>query len=127
MKNNNFKNIEEEGEFILNLPLKDLKKYATQAEFQMTTLGAEEPPAEYFTKEAELVQNMSLKELKNALGQYISTISIEDKIAKTGLPKDAIQLIEKNKGKASLENIIAYCKGLGIRFEDFLPEVFGVG
>ncbi|HFA50492.1 MAG TPA: hypothetical protein ENJ95_15880 [Bacteroidetes bacterium] len=124
---NHFKNIEEESDFILQLPLKELKKYAVSADFQMTTMAVKEPSAEYFTKEAALVQQLSLKELKNALGQNITAIPLEDKISKTGLTKDIIQQIEKEKEKASLENIIAYCKGLGIRFKDFLPEVFGVG
>ena len=124
MKNKKFKNIEEESDFILDLPLKELKKYETNAEFIMTTSGVEEPPAEYLTKEAALVQRLSLNDIKNALGQNITTIPIEDKISKTGLTKEIIQLIEKDKGKANLENIIAYCKGLGIRFRDFLPELF---
>ncbi len=126
MKNKKFKNIEEESDFILDLPLKKLKKYETNAEFIMTTSGVEEPVAEYFTKEATLIQQLSLDELKNALGQNVNSIPLEEKLSKTGLTKEIIQLIEKDKGKASLENIIAYCKGLGIRFRDFLPEVFGV-
>jgi hypothetical protein len=106
--------------------LQELKKYESNAEFMMTTSGVEEPAVEYFTKEAALVQQLSLHEIKNAVRQNITSIPIEDKISKTGLPKEIIQLIENDKGKASLENIIAYCKGLGIRFRDFLPEVFGV-
>lgn len=125
MKNKPFKNIEEENDFILDLPLKDLKKYEVNATFQMATEGMEEPAADYLTKEAELIQQLSLTALKNALGEKINSIPLEDKISKTGLAKDIIQQIEKDKGKASLENIIAYCKGLGIRFRDFLPEVFG--
>ena len=88
-------------------------------------MGVEEPAPDYFTKEVELIQQLSLTALKNALGQDITSIPLEDKISKTGLAKDVIQQIEKDKGKASLEDIITYCKGLGIRFRDFLPEVFG--
>jgi hypothetical protein len=53
MKNKKFKTIVEESDYILDLPLKELKKYEINAEFIMTTLGVEELAAEYFNKEAK--------------------------------------------------------------------------
>ncbi len=48
----------------------------------------------------------------------------KQKAAKTGLSKKVIKKIETNKQKATLEEIMAYCKGLQISFKDFLPELF---
>jgi len=72
----------------------------------------------------EMIQNMPLKNLKNLVEASFSSVSIDQKIAKTGLSENAIRQIESNRYRATLEEIIAYCKGLKIQFKDFVPEFF---
>ena len=49
--------------------------------------------------------------------------SLAEKMQKTGLTKESITRVETNKQKATLEEIIAYCKGMGKSIKDFLPEL----
>ena len=51
-------------------------------------------------------------------------LTIQEKVKLTGLSKEEIIKIETNKQKATLEQIIEYCKGLKIKYEEFLPELF---
>ncbi|MEM1122285.1 MAG: helix-turn-helix transcriptional regulator [Bacteroidota bacterium] len=95
-------------------------------------LPKEEPEPEW----VDTLQSMSIAELKEVFkgGKSITVEQIlaendspklKEKVDKTGLSSTTIQQIETNKYKATLEDIMAYCKGLKISFKDFLPELFG--
>jgi uncharacterized protein YaaW (UPF0174 family) len=64
-----------------------------------------------------MVQEAAAPSLKKLL-------SLSEKATKTGLTQEQILLIETDKSKASLSEIMHYCKGLGIEYADFLPELF---
>ncbi len=49
---------------------------------------------------------------------------MQDKIIQTGLNENTILLIETNKYRATLAELISYCKGLNISYRQFLPELF---
>ena len=75
----------------------------------------------------EIIQNMSLKELRNlpTTKIQIDKSSLDEKAAITGLDKQVIRKLEKQKEKATLQEIIIYCRKSGIAFRDFLPELYG--
>lgn len=119
------------------MSIKELKQWfenATPIEIKINP--NELPPEEPILEEELLLQSMSVAEL-NALYEKSTPINLaevapktappklKEKVAKTGLSKKVIKKIETNKYKATLEEIIAYCKGLKINFKDFLPELFG--
>ncbi len=101
-------------------------------ERNITELPKEEPEPEW----VDLIQSMSATQLRtfHKNGTFVNMTDKQQKMldkelrkqkaAKTGLSKKVIKKIETNKQKATLEEIIAYCKGLQISFKDFLPELF---
>ena len=98
----------------------------------VSELPEEEPEPEW----VDLLHSMSATQLRafHKDGTFINMTDKQQKMldkelrkhksAKTGLSKKVIKKIETNKQKATLEEIIAYCKGLQISFKDFLPELF---
>jgi len=98
----------------------------------VSELREEEPDPEW----VDLLQSMSTTQLHTfyETGKFVNMTNKQQKMldkelrkqkaAKTGLSKKVIKKIETNKQKATLEEIIAYCKGLQINFKDFLPELF---
>lgn len=117
-----------------NMSNVDLQAHINKTKF--TKIVCEAPEEEPILEEDLLLHSMSATELKalfdkskpinlNNNQQEISPKKVlKAKAAKTGLSKKAIKKIETNKQKATLEEIIAYCKGLQINFKDFLPELF---
>ena len=75
----------------------------------------------------EEIQNLQINELKNFVNktkQINEKDTIQYKIIQTGLNENTILLIETNKYRATLEQLISYCNGLEISYKDFLPELY---
>lgn len=128
-----FKSKEEMAVFIQNLPLNEFRKIFEENSIFLFKndgrypIGKEEEEDEEMIRQAELIQNMSLKELRNlpTTKIQIDKSSLDEKAAITGLDKQVITKLEKQKEKATLQDIMIYCRKLGIPFRDFLPELYG--
>ena len=119
--------LDKQAEILQNMSLKELKSvfsgdktYVTASEPTEAEKLAYKDEME-FTEEELMLQNMSLKEVK---ALFKNSKAIAEKTAKTGLSEKAIKRVEENRKKATLEEIIAYCQGLKISFQDFIPELF---
>jgi hypothetical protein len=130
-----FDNIEEQDEFIQSLPLKELKKLNEGNQFLFINKGEIEAnnddDIQYLNSMDETIQNMQLNELKEIYyKKQLTSLADEELITEkaklTGLDKKIILLIETKKEKATLEQIIIYCKKLNIPFQKFVPEFFKV-
>lgn len=128
-----FKSKEEMAVFIQNMPLNEFRKIFEENSIFLFKndgrypIGKEEEEDEETIRQSELIQNMSLQELRNlpTTKIHINKPSLEEKAAITGLDKQVITKLEKQKEKATLQEIIIYCRKLGIAFRDFLPELYG--
>jgi hypothetical protein len=107
----------EQSDLLLqSLSAAELRKTAATASFKKGGFtGTVEEMA--ISDEDFMLQNMSLSDLRKML-------SLEEKIQQTGLPKERVQQIERDKTQATLAELIQYCKGLKIAYKDFLPELF---
>ncbi len=124
MKNN----IEKEDSYIQNLSLKDLKKISSTKKntfFEMKKFENNFYDDKIINLD-EAIQNSSINELKllKKTMKNIEKYNMKYKAIKTGLSENRIILIETNKQKATLEELICYCKGLEISYKKFLPELF---
>lgn len=131
-----FKSKEEMAVFIQNLPLNELRKifeensiflFKNDGRYPIDKEEEEEEEDEELIRQDETIQNMSLEELRNlpTTKIHINKPSLEEKSAITGLDKQVITKLEKQKEKATLQDIMIYCRKLGIAFKDFLPELYG--
>lgn len=119
----NNKTFAEQDEKIQQLSVADLNNMFEKAS-AITVETVSPPLQEKYSEEEEVIQNMPLSQLKKLVEKEFSNASIDEKITKTGLSETAIRQIESNKYNATLKEIIAYCRGLKIRFQDFVPEFF---
>ena len=119
--------LDKQADILQSMSLKELKSVFSNGKAVSVVVEYTEEEKLAFKEDAELtkeeifLQNMSVKELKEL---FKSPTPIAEKTAKTGLSEKAILRVEKNRKKATLEEIIAYCQGLKISFQDFLPELF---
>ena len=107
----------EQSDLLLqSLSAAELREIAANTPFKM---GGFTGVAEdlVISEEDFMLQNMSLSDLRKLF-------SLEDKIAQTGLPRERVQQIERDRTQATLAELIQYCRGLNIAFKDFLPELF---
>jgi len=119
-----------QDEIIQNMSLEELRNLPTTILFKNDgryPIDKEEEEDEELVRQDEIIQNMSLQELRNlpTTKININKPSLEEKTAITGLDKQVIRKLEKQKEKATLQEIIIYCRKLGIAFRDFLPELYG--
>lgn len=70
------------------------------------------------------LQNMKIDDLKKLFKPIGQKYSMQHKITRTGLDENTILLIETNKYRASLGELINYCNGLHLSYKEFLPELF---
>jgi len=73
------------------------------------------------------LQNLTIDELKQLAVKSVNNFEkypIRYKIVQTGLDANTILLIETNKYRATLQELMLYCKGLNISYKSFLPELF---
>ncbi len=122
MKINNFtyETPEKQDDFIQSLDISILKtdligKYKFKAKPVNNEL------ADYSDNDFE-IQNLSIDSLKEISVQ--ENTSMQYKITRTGLNENTILLIETNKYRATLAELMRYCKGLNISYRKFLPELF---
>ncbi|MEM6317622.1 MAG: helix-turn-helix transcriptional regulator [Bacteroidota bacterium] len=130
------KEIEEMEDKIHSMSVAELKEMVKKVEFVPVNIDPSELPEEEPEPEwVDTIQSMSVAELKEVfkngnsitVGELLAEDDspiLKEKVHKTGLSQVVIQQIETNKYKATLEEIIAYCKGLKISYQDFLPELF---
>lgn len=129
----NRKELEAQDDMIQNMSVKELKTLFSKGKSRTVDTNAlySEEQQSVFQEEIECseeelsLHNMSPIELNNLYKRSKKLLPIAEKTAKTGLSKKVIERLEKNKRKATLEEIIAYCQGLKISFREFLPELFG--
>jgi hypothetical protein len=107
----------EQSDLLLqSLSAAELREIAANMPFEMDGFtGIADDLA--ISEEDFMLQNMNLSDLRKMF-------NLEDKIAKTGLPKERVQQIERDRTQATLAELIQYCRGLNIAFKDFLPELF---
>jgi DNA-binding Xre family transcriptional regulator len=128
MKHNININLEKEATNIQKLPLKQLRKVVKNSVLLFKNNGEIQAPAEEddILVEKEFVsakiQKLSLRELRALRNK--NSINLTEKVTITGLSQEVIQKLETQKEKATLEEIVTYCRSLHIPFKDFLPELF---
>ena len=129
MKTNNFiyQTTEQTDNDIQSLSIEDLKT-SFIGEFVPIGIANENIAItdEYIETDEE-IQNLQIDELRNfvmSAKQKEQKDTIQYKITQTGLNENTILLIETNKYRATLEQLISYCKGLRISYKEFLPELF---
>jgi hypothetical protein len=124
MKTNNFtyKTAEQQDDFIQSLNVADIKSRIIGQSIMVGKAGTENEE-EYSETDLE-IQNLSLNELKQLSKPEKPTTSIQYKITQTGLDENTILLIETNKYRATLAELMSYCRGLNISYRKFLPELF---
>ncbi len=113
---------EKQDDFIQSLDISDIK-----ANLIGQSVLKAEPNANKLDEYSEVdfeIQNLRIEELKQLSKKEETEISMQYKITQTGLNENTILLIETNKYKATLAELISYCKGLGISYRKFLPELF---
>lgn len=128
----NTKAINKQDDYLQSLSLMELKELANEGEFLFRGEGdfVAEPDIEtidYRTID-ELIQNTQLAELKKIFkdqefAHQADELDIVTKARITGLDKNTILLIESKKEKATLEQIMTYCRKLQIPFQQLIPEV----
>ncbi len=124
MRTNNFtyETPEKQDDFIQSLNISEIKvNLIGKSVFKAKSEVVE--PNEYKGIDFE-IQNLSVSELKKLAKPDKQKISIQHKIIQTGLDANTILLIETNKYRATLEELMSYCKGLNISYKKFLPELF---
>ncbi|MCF8365008.1 MAG: hypothetical protein K9H16_04460 [Bacteroidales bacterium] len=130
-KNNNWTNIQDDS--IQSLSLKELKELIIEDEFLFPSKGdfvsKSYPEENDYRTIDELIQNTQLAELKKIfkdqeLTHQADELAIATKASITGLDKNTILLIETKKEKATLEQIMTYCRKLHIPFQQLIPEIF---
>ena len=114
--------IEEQEQLFQSMSVKELLELEKQIEWK-TYHNVHEKHYEIdedYALETSMVKEAVAPSLKKLL-------NLSEKANKTGLTQAQILLIETDKSKASLAEIMRYCKGLGIEYADFLPELFEKG
>ena len=124
MNTNNFtyQTPEQQDDFIQSLNVSDIKNDIVGQSIMVGKAGAKNEE-EYLDTDFE-IQNMSFNDLKQISEPKKETYSIQYKITHTGLDANTILLIETNKYRATLQELMLYCKGLNISYKKFLPELF---
>lgn len=129
----NTKSINEQDEYFQFLSLKELKKINKESKFLFQNEGVISPEPEIESVDLSsidgLIQKMQLDELKKLTEtqdtfSQLDEYAITEKARVTGLDRNIILLIETKKEKATLEQIMIYCRKLRIPFQQFIPEFF---
>jgi len=134
MKTNmKFKSIDEQDDFIQSLSLKELKKLNKKNQLLFQNNGEIIPEPEEESSDLiafdEYIQRLQLTELKKIFSDKQSVNQLDDvalgeKVKITGLDRNVILIIETKKEKATLEQIMIYCKQLHIPYQQLIPEFF---
>jgi hypothetical protein len=128
-----FNSIDEQDDYIQSLSLKDLKKLNSKNQLLFQNSGEIIPESEYESPDLiaidDYIQKLQLNEMKKLFDNPLSLKQIDENVILTkskitGLDKNVILLIETKKEKATIEQIMTYCKGLHIPYQQLLPEFF---
>jgi hypothetical protein len=128
-----FDTVDEQDDYILSLPLKDLKGINKKNKFLFQNKGEIVPEPEFENPDLvafdEYIQKLQLTELKKLFESKSSIIQLDEvtiaeKVKITGLDRNVILIIETKKEKATLEQIMTYCKQLHIPYQQLIPEFF---
>jgi hypothetical protein len=112
--------IEEQEDLLQAMSAQELRALIAQGEWKIFHNVVDEKTYDLdadYAFETSMVQEAIAPSLKKLL-------NLSEKMNKTGLNQEQILLIETDKSKASLSEIMLYCKGLSIKYADFLPELF---
>ena len=129
MKNNNlqYKTTEQQDDFIQSLTIDELKTSFVGKSIAIQKADENIESFDEYLETDNEIQNLQINELRNFVKsekQQKQKFTIQYKITQTGLDKNTIQLIENNKHRATLGQLISYCKGLKISYKEFLPELY---
>ena len=125
MKNNQEILLEKEAAKIQEMPLKQWRKSIDKPDVLFQNRGeivVIDELTDEKEQEAASLQKLSLKAFRHLHKQALPNLT--EKMVLTGLSKEAIEKLETQKEKATLEEIMIYCSRLHIPFKDFLPELF---
>ena len=128
MKNNNlYKTTEQQDNFIQSLSIDELKTSFVGKSIAIQKADENIASFDDYLDTDNEIQNLQINELRNFVNitkQKEEKQTIQYKITHTGLDENTILLIETNKYRATLEQLINYCNGLKISYKHFLPELF---
>jgi len=133
MKNNKLTTIEDQDDYIQSADIDQLREIENRSNFLFQNNISLHNYSNYedlkYSNIDEYIKNLQLSELKEIetnshLLEKINEDDLHHKIKITGLEKNIIILIETNKEKATLEQIITYCNTLHIPYNKMLPELF---
>ena len=117
---------EERDPYLQSSSVEDLKGFTDELVFYSVSKNSRDEDAE-FSGEDQQIMALSIEELRSltsGLHPMAEKFPIEKKVKLTGLSEETIQKIETDKYQATLQEIIAYCKGLKIPYKEFLSELF---
>jgi hypothetical protein len=132
MHNNeiNIENIDDSDDYIQSLDIDQLRQLEKNSTFLFTNELSICPEDDQFYSEIDdYIQSLQLSELKEieSNSQMINKISqstIKHKSKITGLDERIIILIETKHEKATLEQLMTYCKKLHVPYQKIMPEFF---
>lgn len=132
MQNNkiNLENIDESDDYIQSLDINQLRQLEKNSNFLFYNDPSDILEDDQFYLEIDnYIQSMQLSELKEieSNSQMINKISqstIKHKSKITGLDERIIILIETKHEKATLEQLMTYCKKLHVPYQKIMPEFF---
>lgn len=132
MDNNkiSIENIDESDDYIQSLDIDQLRQLEKNSTFLFTNEPSLFPEDDQFYSEIDdYIQSLQLSELKEieSNSQMINKISqstIKHKSRITGLDERIIILIETKHEKATLEQLMTYCKKLNVPYQKIMPEFF---
>jgi hypothetical protein len=113
-------------DYIQSLSIEKLEVHTSNWKRVSYSQTKEEAVENYDEDEKYLDEEMDLRiqDLQNyAVAEPQSLYGIELKMQQTGLYKAQIQLIETDKTKATLAELILYCEGLNIDLQDFVTNL----
>ncbi len=122
-----YKTAEQQDDYIQKLSIQELRTSFAGKSIFTKNVNKNITIVDNSTEKDREIQNLQINELRN----FVNTAkhkqekyTIQDKVKQTGLDENTILLIERNKYKATLEQLISYCKGLRISYKLFLPELY---
>ncbi len=116
-----YHSVQQQDTFFQDRSSEELKDLIDKLDFNLYVKGEGVELGEK-SEFSDKITDVDLEELKQIMDK--KTLTIDKKMELTGLTSKKIHLIENDKYKATLEEIISYCAGLNIRFMDFVPELF---
>lgn len=126
-KNFTYETPEKQDDFIQSLCIDELKTSFIGKSVFTQKVNENITNADEYLKADREIQDLQINELVNfvkSAKQSAQNKTIQYKIIQTGLDENTIHLIETNKHRATLGQLISYCEGMKISYKEFLPELY---